>query len=37
MTAMFTKHMMKKWIVLSTILTADVHSERKGLMQNWLA
>lgn len=37
MTAMFTKYMMKKWIVLSMTLTVDVHSERKDLMRNWPA
>lgn len=34
---MFTNHMMKKWIVLSTISIADVHPEIEGQMRNWHA
>ena len=30
-------HMMKKWIVLSTISIADVHPEIEGQMRNWHA
>lgn len=37
MMEMFTNHMMKKWIVLSTISIADVHPEVKGQMRNWHA
>ena len=37
MMEMFTNHMMKKWIVLSTILIVGVHPEVKGLMRNWHA
>ena len=37
MMEMFTNHMMKKWIVLSTISIADVHPEIEGQMRNWHA